>query len=41
MQGFLRKCGCGGTWDLGEKPLEWLPYMGREDSVWKYCNDVF
>ena len=31
MQGFLKKCSCGGRWELGEKPLEWLTYMPRED----------
>jgi hypothetical protein len=41
MQGYLKKCRCGGNWEIGEKTLDWLPYMPRDDSTWEYCNRVF
>lgn len=41
LQGFLKKCGCGGKWEIKEQPLNWLPYISREDSSWEYCNKIF
>jgi hypothetical protein len=31
MQGYLKRCSCGGVWRMGERTLEWLPYMARDD----------
>jgi hypothetical protein len=41
MQGYLKKCSCGGQWKTGENTLHWLPYMPRDDEAWDYCNRVF
>ena len=41
MDGFLKKCSCGGQWELKDHPLNWVPYANREDEAWGYVNKVF
>lgn len=41
MDGFLKKCSCGGRWELREFPLKWVPYVSRDDPGWEYVNKVF